>query len=108
VTTIEIVYGISGAFVALAGIAMMVTYTLTNPWWNNHTGRMLMTYAVAETGMAAIFALAIMGHLNPIGFRWVWVTLQATVGVVLCYQTAMILRIHRRARRTARIPSKEK
>lgn len=96
---VEITYAISGTFVCLAGLVMMTTYTLTNPWWRNHTGRMLITYAAAETGMSAIFAVLVIFRIDPVWFRWIWVSLQASVGVVLCYQTAMILRIHRRARR---------
>lgn len=75
---------------------MMIVYSVTAPWWKSHTGRMLVTYAVAETGMSAIFAAAIVFQINPFWFRAVWVGLQITVGIVLWYQTTMIVILHRR------------
>jgi hypothetical protein len=98
---IELTYGISGTFTSLAGLAMVLVYSLTNPWWRSHTGRMLITYAVAETGMSAMFAAAVVLHMNPIWFRWLWIGLQATVGCVLWYQTALIVHLTRQARESA-------
>lgn len=95
-STIEVIYGVSGSFTCLAGLAMMTAYTLTARWWRSHTGRMLVTYAVAETGMSAIFAAAVVLKLDPVWFRYTWVGLQITVGMVLWYQTGMIIRLHRR------------
>lgn len=91
----DTLYLVSGCFTSLAGIAMMTVYSVTSAWWRSYTGRMLMTYAVAETGMSAIFASAVYFHISPHWFRAVWVGLQATVGVVLWYQTAMILKLNR-------------
>lgn len=91
----EIVYLASGGFTATAGSVMLIVYSLSTKWWRSHTGRMLVSYAVAETGMSAIFAAAVALHINPVWFRVVWVGLQATVGLVLWYQTAMIVILNR-------------
>ena len=91
----EIVYLASGGFTATAGSVMLIVYSLSTSWWRSHTGRMLVSYAVAETGMSAIFAAAVALHINPLWFRVVWVGLQVTVGLVLWYQTAMIVVLNR-------------
>lgn len=94
---IELTYAMSGSFTTLAGTVMIIAYSLSAPWWRSHTGRMLVSYAIAETGMSAIFAAATTFHINPVWFRVVWVGLQATVGVVLWYQTAMIIKFNRQS-----------
>lgn len=96
---VELMYLFSGIFTSLAAFLMIVIYTLTNPWWTNHVGRMLITYAVAEMGMSLIFALAIGFHINPVVFRYLWVSLQFTVGCVLWVQTWMIFVLWQRKRR---------
>lgn len=97
--TVELLYLISGSFTSAAAFFMIVIYSLTNPWWTNHVGRMLITYAVAEMGMSMIFALAIGFHINPVLFRYLWVGLQAVVGCVLWGQTWIIFTLWRRRRR---------
>lgn len=93
--SLELTYLISGGFTATAGMVMLAVYSLSTSWWRSHTGRMLVTYAVAETGMSTIFALAVSLHINPVWFRVVWVGLQVTVGLALWYQTAMIVILNR-------------
>jgi hypothetical protein len=99
--TVETLYLVSGFFTSLAGFTMILVYSLTNPWWRTLVGRMLITYAVAETGMSLIFALAIGFQINPLIFRYLWVGLQASVGCMLWLQTSMIivLAVRRRRRR---------
>jgi len=95
VTSTEVVYAVSGTFTCTAGLAMLLVYSYVTAWWKSHTGRMLATYAVAETGMSGIFAAAVVLHINPAWFSVVWVGLQATVGFVLWYQTFMIIILNR-------------
>lgn len=99
--TVELLYLISGSFTSAAAFFMILVYSLTNPWWTNHVGRMLITYAVAELGMSLIFALAIGFHVNPVLFRYLWVGLQAVVGGTLWLQTWMIFLLWRRKRKAA-------
>lgn len=99
---VELLYLISGSFTSAAGFCMVLVYSLTNPWWKTAVGRMLITYAVAETGMSLIFALAIGFHINPLIFRYLWVGLQALVGCMLWLQTSMIVVLALRRRRQAR------
>lgn len=96
---VEMLYLVGGIFTSLAALAMILVYSLTSPWWTNHIGRMLITYAVAEAGMSLIFALAVGLHINPLVFRYLWVGLQAVVGCTLWVQTAMIIQLRRNKRR---------
>lgn len=96
---VELLYLYSGFFTSAAGLLMMITYSLTNPWWRTQVGRMLITYAVAETGMSFIFAMIIGFHINPTVFRYVWVGLQFTVGCTLWFQTGVIIQLYLSRRR---------
>lgn len=91
----ETLYLIFGSFVIGSGLIMIVTYTLTNPWWRNHIGRMLVTYAAAEVLMSLLLLLAIVDHFSPHWFRGAWFTLQMIVGCTFIFQTVTILRLHR-------------
>jgi uncharacterized membrane protein len=93
------VYLASGSFTCLAALVMLTVYSLTTNWWRTHLGRMMATYAVAETGMAAIFVAGVSFHINPHWFRWAWIGLQVTVGIVLWYQTITIIRLNRSVRK---------
>jgi hypothetical protein len=95
-TGYEVLYAFTGSYIILAGLAMIVVYSITNPWWRNHYGRMLITYAVAEILMSALLMAAVIAHMNPWWFRYTWSGLQVVVGSVLCYQTAAIIRLHRK------------
>lgn len=97
-TGYEILYAFTGSYIILSGLAMILAYSLTNPWWTNQYGRMLITYAVAEIFMSALLMAAVILHLNPWWFRYTWSSLQVVVGSVLCYQTVAIIRLHRKQR----------
>jgi len=97
-TGFEVMYLCFGTFVTSAGIVMVVTYSLTYPWWTTHVGRMLVIYAVAEILMSLILLLAVVAHLNPTWFRLVWFVLQTVVGCTFWYQTWTILRLYRQRR----------
>jgi hypothetical protein len=97
--TMDQVYLASGSFTCLAAIVMLTVYSFTTNWWRTHLGRMMATYAVAETGMSAIFVAGVSFHINPYWFRWVWISLQVTVGLVLWYQTFTIFRLNRSVRK---------
>jgi peptidoglycan biosynthesis protein MviN/MurJ (putative lipid II flippase) len=88
-----------GSFVISAGVIMVVVYSLTNPWWRNHIGRMMVTYAVAEILMSTLLMATIVWHVGPHWFRSVWFTLQAVVGCTFWFQTVTIIRLHLRSKR---------
>lgn len=98
----EIQYLIFGGFNIVACLAMMISYTATNPWWRTHLGRMLMTYAVAEMAMAALLMTTVVWHFSPHWFRGVWFALQVLVGFTFWYQTATIIKLYRRRRAAER------
>jgi len=95
----EWAYLFFGSFIILSGIMMIVTYTLTNPWWRTHLGRMMITYAVAEILMSTLLMVTVVAHFSPLWFRGVWFALQVTVGCTFVFQTVTILKLHR-AKRT--------
>jgi hypothetical protein len=97
----EIQYLVFGGFNIVACVIMMVTYTITNPWWRTHLGRMMMTYAAAEGIMAALLMSTVVFHFAPHWFRAVWFVLQSIVGLTFCYQTSTILKLHRQRVREA-------
>lgn len=98
----EIMYLVFGGHLILAGLVMVVTYSLTNPWWTTHLGRMLITYAVAEILMSVLLMAAVVWHFNPYWFRSAWFALQVVVGGTFWFQTATIIRLHRQRTRTER------
>lgn len=94
----EILYLVFGTFVTAAGIIMIGTYSASYPWWREHIGRMMITYAAAEVFMSLILLVTVVGHVSPLWFRAVWFGLQTIVGATFCFQTAMIVRLRRRRR----------
>lgn len=94
--TFEIEYTVFGLFLITAGLAMIVTYTLTNPWWRSHLGRMMVTYAAAEVIMSSLLFATVVFHMHPTWFRNFWFALQVIVGGTFWYQTFTIVRLHRR------------
>lgn len=98
----ETQYLVFGGFVISAGIAMILTYTLTNPWWRTHLGQMLIVYAVAEVAMSALLMSAVVWHFSPHWFRGVWFGLQTVVGGTFWFQTAVLIRIRRERVRRGR------
>lgn len=101
-TRFEVAYLCFGSFIISAGMAMVTTYSLTNPWWRTHLGRMMITYAVAEIGMSALLMSAVVWHVSPHWFRLVWFGLQAAVGGTFWFQTFTILRFYRQRRHRER------
>lgn len=95
----EIEYSIFGGFVILAGLTMIVAYSVTNPWWRTHLGRMMVTYAAAEVAMSSLLMFTVVFHWAPHWFRAIWFGLQTVVGLTLCYQTFTIVRLHLERRR---------
>ena len=98
-TGFQIEYLVFGSFVILSGLAMVLSYSLTNPWWRSHLGRMLVTYALAEIGMSTILMVTVEFHTSPVWFRTVWFVLQTMVGIALTYQTHVIIKVHRQQQR---------
>jgi hypothetical protein len=94
----QIEYAIFGGFVILAGLVMIIAYSLTNPWWTTHLGRMMVTYATAEICMSTLLMITVEFQINPVWFRGVWFGLQSAVGLCLCYQTWTIIRLHQKTR----------
>lgn len=101
-TAFEILYLVFGSFVTSAGLVMITTYSLTNPWWKTHLGRMMVTYAMAEVLMSLMLLLAVVGHMNPAWFRTAWFILQVTVGCTFWFQTITIIKLYRSKRRSER------
>lgn len=87
------------AFLVTSGLTMIVTYSLSYPWWRDWLGRLVIIYASAEIGMSAILCLAVVFHINPVWFRGVWFALQAVVGLTFCAQTVAIVRLRTGRRR---------
>lgn len=92
----KIEYAIFGSFVIVSGLVMIITYSLTNPWWKSHLGRMMIAYATAEILMSSLLMITIEFQISPTWFRGVWFALQSIVGLCLSYQTYEIIRLHRR------------
>jgi hypothetical protein len=91
-------------FVVVSGLTMIITYSLSYPWWRSGLGRMMITYASAEIAMSAILCSSIVFRYGPEWFRGLWFGLQAIVGLTFCAQTTAIIRLRRargRAERTA-------
>lgn len=86
-------------FLVVSGLIMILTYSLSYPWWQSWLGRNVIVYASAEIGMSVILCLAVVWHVNPAWFRGIWFGLQATVGLTFCIQTATIVRLRRSRRR---------
>lgn len=95
-------YLLFGTFVVSAGVIMVTVYSLTNPWWRTHLGRMLITYAVAEIMMSALLMSTVVWHFSPHWFRGVWFGLQFVVGCTFWFQTFIIIRLHRQRVRLER------
>jgi hypothetical protein len=98
VTWFEILYLCFGTFVTASGVAMISVYSATYAWWRNHVGRMMVTYAGAEVLMSLLLLLTVVGHVSPLWFRAVWFGLQAAVGGAFCFQTVLLVRLHRQRR----------
>lgn len=101
-TSFQWEYLIFGSYVILSGVAMIVSYSLTNPWWRSHLGRMMITYALAEIGMSTILMITVELRVNPVWFRTVWFVLQTMVGTALTYQTYVIFKVAREVRQQRR------
>lgn len=86
-------------FLITSGLAMIVTYSLSYPWWRDWLGRLVIIYASAEIGMSAILLAAVVFRINPTWFRAAWFALQIIIGLVFCAQTAAIVRLRRGRRR---------
>lgn len=99
----ETMYAIFGSFITSAGLIMVITYSVTNPWWRSHLGRMMITYAMAEVLMSALLMFTILTHISPEWFRGVWFALQTIVGMTFWFQTIMIIKLHRQARNVRRV-----
>lgn len=95
----QIMYACFGGFLTLSGIIMVITYSLTNPWWTNQLGRMMIAYAVAEILMSVLILTTVLFQFAPYWFRFAWFGLQTVIGSTFCYQTSVIIRLHRSKRR---------
>lgn len=91
----EELYLAFGSFVIIAGVVMIVSYSLTNPWWRSHLGRMMITYAAAEVLSGILLMTTVVWHFSPHWFRAAWFALQFIVGCTFWYQTVTIIQLHR-------------
>lgn len=97
-TQFEELYLGFGSFVITAGLVMIIVYTLTNPWWTDLLGRMMITYASAEVIMSSLLMMSIVFHFSPYWFRFAWFALQTLLGCTFWFQTYVIIRLHQRRR----------
>jgi drug/metabolite transporter (DMT)-like permease len=88
-------------FCVLAGVVFLAAYTLLARWYASPMGRMVATYAAAVTGLAAVTVVfyLIGQELTPI--RYVRSGLITAIGVVLCYQTVVLVRAQTRGKKEA-------
>lgn len=91
----ETLYLIFGSFVITAGLIMVTVYSLTNPWWKTHLGRMLIAYAAAEILMSVLLMTTVVWHFSPHWFRGLWFALQTVVGCTFWFQTLTIVRLRK-------------
>lgn len=91
----ETLYLIFGSYIICAGLLMVTVYSLTNPWWKSHLGRMMITYAAAEIIMSALLVVTVVWHVSPHWFRAVWFALQVIVGSTFIFQTVVLITLHR-------------
>lgn len=96
----EILYLVFGGGVILSGIAMLVTYTASFPWWRDLVGRMMVTYAAVELCMSALLMSTVVFHVGPHWFRGVWFGLQALLTFTFAFQTWTIVKLRRQRRAT--------
>lgn len=82
-------------FLIVSGLIMIVTYSLSYPWWRDWLGRLVIIYASAEIAMSAMLCSAVVFRVNPTWFRAAWFALQLVIGLVFCAQTAAIVRLRR-------------
>lgn len=94
------------SFLIVSGLTMIMTYSLSYPWWRNWLGRLVIIYASAEIAMSAILCSAVVFRINPTWFRAAWFALQIIIGLVFCSQTAAIVRLRRGRRRRERKESR--
>jgi hypothetical protein len=94
-SSFQVEYLIFGGTLIVSGVLMIVTYTLSYPWWRDLLGRMLVTYAAAEITMATLLAVTVVWQTGPTWFRPAWFTLQSMISWCFLYQTWTIRRLKR-------------
>ena len=90
-----VMYEAFTAFLVVSGLTMIITYSLTYPWWRSWLGRLVIIYASAEIAMSAILCSSIVFRYGPEYFRGLWFALQTVIGLTFCAQTATIVRLRR-------------
>lgn len=91
----------SSLFCAVAGLVFLAAYTVLARWYRSPIGRMLATYAASVTGLAGLTVLFYLIGQDLITVRYVRSGLVITIGVVLCYQTAVLIRAQTRWKKEA-------
>jgi len=93
-----------GSLFCLAGcLLFIVAYTVTpfvtgrQRWWASHIGRMLVTTATAIAGLMLIVVLLYLFDLDLEWVRAVRGVFAALVGVMMMYQTGLVVRLQRDA-----------
>jgi hypothetical protein len=94
-SSFQVEYMIFGGVLILSGLLMIVTYTVSYPWWRDLLGRMMVTYAVAEITMATLLAVTVVWETGPTWFRPAWFTLQCMIAGCFLYQTWTIRKLKR-------------
>ena len=97
----QIEYLCFGGTLILAGLAMIVSYTASYPWWRDLLGRMMVTYAAAEVAMSTLLMITVVFRFGPDWFRPLWFALQTIITGCFVFQTWTIVKL-RRARSRAR------
>jgi hypothetical protein len=101
----EIEYICFTAWVVLTAVGMVITYTVSYPWWRSLLGRLVVAYALADSAMATLLCVAVVTRTGPSWFRWAWFGLQAVLGTTFLVQALAIgrLREERRAKERAEV-----
>jgi hypothetical protein len=86
-------------FCLFSGVVFLVAYTMLARWYESPIGRMIATYAAAVTGLAGLTVMFYLAGEDLVMTRYVRSGLVITIGVVLCYQTAVLVRAQTRRKK---------
>jgi drug/metabolite transporter (DMT)-like permease len=88
-------------FCTLAGVVFLAAYSVLARWYASPMGRMIAAYAAAVTGLAGLTVIyyVIDQEITPV--RYARSGLIITIGIVLCYQTVVLVRAQTRRKKEA-------
>lgn len=94
-TGFQIEYLCFGGSLTLSGLVMIVTYTVSFPWWKDLLGRMMIVYASAEVAMSTLLMSTVVFRFGPEWFRPIWFALQTILTGCFVFQTWIIIKLRR-------------